>query len=115
MTRPHHAEVPPVQGRQLRLIEALNDCKDGSIDKADIGVCVLPHDLCDTDVVLIFEVLYGKGSICDVLNKIHIGLPSNEGLGKVIHLNEHRAWNHSIIARPMQQRDALRVGSVVLV
>ena len=41
----HHTEVSPVQGRELRFTQALDDGKHRGIDKADVEVRVLTHDL----------------------------------------------------------------------
>jgi hypothetical protein len=49
--------MPVVQRGEFRLAEPFDDCEDGSVDEADVGVSITVAQLADPPVVLRKEIL----------------------------------------------------------
>ena len=82
------AEVAPVEGRELRLVEPFGDGEDGGVDEADVGVGVAVAAFADTTVVGGHEVFDLERAGGDVVEEREPSAGAETALRPVLDLDE---------------------------
>lgn len=74
MTRPHNAEVPSIERRDLGYLEPLGGCHDGRIDRAKREIAVSGSQLCHAQPVSREYRLWGQRAGSKVAEEANFGL-----------------------------------------
>jgi hypothetical protein len=69
MTRSEESEVAPIEGRQLWLVEPLDDRENRSVDEADVGIGVPIAQVANSRIVGRGEVGHDVGTGLDVVEE----------------------------------------------
>ena len=104
--------MAPVQGRKLRLSEALDNRQHRSVDEADRGVGVAQHNAAHALVVFGQQVFDVVSAINNVIEQdVELSL-STSGVRKLVDFDKYGRGNYQFITILVKQITARPVGPV---
>lgn len=106
MPRAHHAEVPPVDCRNLRLTEAFGCCDDGGIDGAERQVVVLRDQLDHPESVSGVHWFECESAVGEVTQKAGFGLPAEPRAEQIGDLGDDERGNDQRTRMRLEQFEA---------
>ena len=99
MTRPHHCEMPYVEGGELALTQPLDDREHGGVHKPDAEVAVGRAEVADATVVLASKVLDDERSAVHVVEQVEERLDSESAVAPVIDFGEDGSRDYAALRR----------------
>jgi hypothetical protein len=115
VARAQDSEVAVVESCKLRLVEAFNDGKDGSVDEADVGIGVLLTDVKYPWIVAGLQLSYLKGTILDIAKErdqdTWVQTPGNQ----VVHFGQDRHRDKDGLIGILDQSTAREVVCIIAI